>query len=249
MKILVSGCSISYGYGFPMTINDPNIWPNLLAKELNAEVNNVSVPGYDNPGIFLNALREFTTNKYDLILIQLSGLDRVVVSPDIHRSLSLGPFVDELSTSNMFIDEIEKRNFFKTFLRINQSFEHWKRLINIIITVQNLVKQGHNIKFLNGLINWTDEFFNNHDSKFARDVVDSHNLPDDDIKKGLDKINLDKDLIDSTLWINLVKCFRQMQVDQASETDNHPGPKSHKIYTDLILTKLNMEKNYDTSRT
>jgi len=237
MKILVSGCSISQGYGFPLTINDPSIWPNLIAKELDGTVTNVSVPGYDNTGIFLNALKELTTDNYDLILIQITSLDRIVVSPTMHCTLNLMG----LGPNSLSDNKTEQDRFFKLFLKINQQFEHWKRLMNIIISVQNLVKQGYNIKLINGLLHWNKEFFSTDNSKFAKELIDFHNLPDEDIEKGLVKINRDKALIDSKIWINLINSFGQMQVDNASLIDNHPGPESHKIYSKLILDNLKLE--------
>jgi len=235
MKLLVSGCSFSSGYGFPLELQDPNIWPNRVAKALDADLNNLSVPGYDNTGIFLNVLNDLTVNDYDLILIQFTSLNRIVVSPNMHGTTSPGV----LNTLNNFKTKTEFDTFNKQWIRLNKDFEHWKRLISIITIFQKMIDQGYNIKFINGLLHWNKDFFDNDRSIFALDLLDYHNLPDSDIKKGLDILNRDKQKINPEHWINLHESFYDMQIDNASSTDNHPGVRSHEIYTDKILTVTN----------
>ena len=93
MKILVSGCSLTAGWGFDGGPESPEIWPNILAQKLNAEITNVGRSGYDNTGIFLNALEKCTASKYDLVLLQITRLNRVVVrhSPAPERAKSSPP--------------------------------------------------------------------------------------------------------------------------------------------------------------
>ena len=40
-------------------------------------------------GIFINAISEFLTTEYDLILIQLSSIDRIILSPNMHEQISV----------------------------------------------------------------------------------------------------------------------------------------------------------------
>lgn len=237
MKILFSGCSFTAGGGFPRQKNEPNIWPNLLAAKLNADLVNVGQGSYDNTGIFLNAVSEFTTNNYDLILFQITSLNRVVVSPTYKRSV-------HISYSNISpyppheFNEKEYREFYKSFMRLNNDFEHWKRLVRIIKTLQNFINQGYNIKIVNGLLDWDQAFFNQTDSDFAKNILNFHTLPDSQIEEGLNIINTDKEQIDLSHWINPFESIRRMQIDDAV-LDNHPGPKTNKLVADLILSKLN----------
>jgi hypothetical protein len=237
MKILVSGCSLSVGYGFASSRNDSKIWPNLLGKHLNAEVTNVSIPGYDNPGIFLNAINKFSKTDYDLILIQVTSLNRLVVSPNMHSKINLMAPVD-LNLWKGRIDKKDYDTFCKNLVWLNRNFEHWNRLANIIITVQNLVEQGYNIKFVNGLLNWDQSFFQNTSSKFSDQILDVDELPDEDIQQGLDIINQDKQEINLDLWINPFEPLFKLKVDNASSTDIHPGVNSQKIFSDLIVNYL-----------
>jgi hypothetical protein len=237
MKILVAGCSFSVGSGFADSLQDPRIWANLLGKKLNANVTNVAVPGYDNTGIFLNAVSEFTSTQYDLILIQVTSLNRIVVSPNIHGTVGL-------TTGLLFskwaerIDKNNYKNFCQTLVLVNQDFEHWKRLMNIIVTVQNLVNKGYNIKFVNGLLNWTSDFFDKDRSKFGDQILDVDSLPDEDINFGVEILKHNKEKINLDLWINPFNSFSKIKVDAASSTDPHPGVKSQQIFSELIFNYL-----------
>ena len=198
MKILVSGCSISAGDGFSERIHDPAIYPNKLAEAYGANLVNVSVPGYDNQGIFLNTLEEMLTDNYDLILIQFTSLNRLVVSPNVNTRMCISnaPSLPQLENR-------EFHNFYRVLTTINKDFEHLIRLFKIIIILQNLSKeQGYNIKFINGLLHWDEEFFNLYRSKFAYDIIDFHQLPDHKIIQALDIIDSYKKKIDLSMWIN-----------------------------------------------
>jgi hypothetical protein len=236
VKILVSGCSISSGYGFADTKDNPLIWPNQLAKHMSAEVTNISIPGYDNVGIVLGAIREFTTNPYDVILIQLTSLNRVVVSPNIHGAMNIASFN---SPSEKFgINQKEYYHFFKTFVKLNHDYEHWKRLINCIIILQNLKRAGYNIHIINGIIDWNQDFFEQRLSNFSKRMIDFDNLPDEDIAQALDTISKDKSQIDLAMWINPFDFLVGLKIDQVTPQDKHPGPKSHQIFTNLIFNYL-----------
>jgi len=240
MKILVAGCSFSVGYGFADSLRDSRIWPNLLGKKLNADVTNVSVPGYDNTGIFLNAISELTANTYDLILIQITSINRIVVSPNIHSKIGL----TTLLNFDLWKDRIDKKNytaFCQTLVSVNQDFEHWTRLMNIIITVQNLVSNGHKIKFVNGLLDWNTDFFNKDRSKFGDQILNVDDLPDEDIKHGVELLNHDKRKINLDLWVNPIDSFSKLKVDSASITDNHPGIKSQEIFSELVFNHLQQQ--------
>lgn len=242
MKILVGGCSFSAGYGLPAGINDPSAWPNLLAKKLDADLVNVSVPGYDNQGIFLNILRECTSTSYDVILLQLTEISRINFSPNIHGIVNFGTMANNLKGWDPWFSPKEFKEFVRLGIRLNGNFEHWKRLSSILLICQNLIEQGYNIKLVNGLLNWDENFFLKERSDFSDLILDPSTLPDEDIKIGLDAINKTKTQIDLTHWINPFQSFANLAVDVASPTDSHPGIKSQQIYSDLIFNFLNHQE-------
>ena len=244
-KILVSGDSISYGTGFPLQKNEPSIWPNQLATFLKADLTNVSVSGYDNTGIFINAISELLAIQYDLILIQLSSIDRIILSVNMHEQISVtNTTVNSLknSISAMAITQFSKDqllDFHKVFLELNGKYEHWERLIKIIYSIQSLVKQGYNIRIINGLFDWSEEFFTSKHSLYAKKILNYDSLPDKDINIGLEKICKQIKDIDLSIWVNPFNSFKQIAVDHAP-LDFHPGSKSHKTYTNMILKNLNL---------
>ena len=239
-NILISGCSLSAGYGFPLGKQNSNLYPNLLSTALNAHLTNVSEDGKDNPGIFLNLLDEIFLDKYDLILIQFSHLSRINLSPSVHDINFIPVSSDRNPNHQKILNLLNYKEFIKVFVLLNKDFGHLIKLFKMIISLQNLSKKcGYNIKFINGLLHWDEEFFNNYQSKFVNNIIDFHSLPDNEIIQCLDIINYYKNLIDKSLWINLTTSLKDLAVDTVSETNGHPGPISHKLYADIILNNIN----------
>ena len=242
MKLLVSGCSASSGYGFPKEINDPDSWPMQLSNKLGAELTNVSKAGHNNPAIFLHALKEFTTDHYDIILLQMTEFKRISFSINFHLQTVTG---NEGNISNGLVDDKSYATFRKVFTLLNQGWKHWNELMSIIISVQNLVKQGYNIRFINAAIDWEKDFFDNRHSDFSRYIIEYDNLPDDMINEALDKIEEDKKKIDLDLWVGAYPNLFKQHIDNVAEGDIHPGKNSATMYADIIhdyLTKQGLVK-------
>jgi hypothetical protein len=185
----------------------------------------------------LNAISKLTPDAYDLILIQVTSLNRIVVSPNIHSKINLMGLIN----FDLWKDRLDKsqyNNFCKQLTMLNQDFEHWIRLRNIIFSVQNLVDNGYNIKFVNGLLNWTFDFFSKDRSNFGDQILNVDGLPDEDIALGVENLNRDKQKINLNLWINPFDSFSNLQIDNASTTDIHPGIKSQQIFSELIFNYL-----------
>ena len=205
-KILVSGSSIANGNGFPLGINDPGTWPNQLRTKLDCHLDNISIAGYDIAGLFLNTTKFLYENpiEYDLILLEAPPLNRVIVSPNIHGHINVSGHhtFNDYETWHTWFEEklnITKKDvtyLLKIMLRLNSNYEHWKRLLNVIATVQLLNKKQYNIRFINNAICWNRDFFKNNDSPFARKLIDHDLLPDSDIQFVLNKLTEDKKLID-----------------------------------------------------
>jgi hypothetical protein len=112
-------------------------------------------------------------------------------------------------------------------------------LFKIITTIQTLIKQGKNIKFINGLLHWDDNFFTNPTkSIFLKTTIDFDNLPDADIAKFTQVLYNQAQTIDLTAWINPFTSLKKISVDTISATDLHPGLKSHSIFADTIYKGL-----------
>jgi hypothetical protein len=238
-KILVSGASVAWGAGFEDGKDDKNTWPNQLARKLNSHITNISQPGYDNVGIFLKTMRELLLNKYDLILIEIVPINRLILSPNIHEVFEAGwlPSIKESLLQYNFSDK-DINTFYKILTLVNHNFEHWRRFLGIIATAQMLVTKGYNIRFVNNHLDWDEHFFNNKESKFANNLIDADNLPDSDINSILGVIEQQKKTIDLNLWINPFKSLIDYRIDDAAPGNWHPGPKSNDIFSDSIINYL-----------
>jgi len=231
MDILIGGCSFTAGQGFAGQKHDPAIWPNLIAQKVGARINNVAKAGYDNAGIYLNILNALSNRKYDLILIQITSLDRIILSPNINGCR----LVNEHNISNGMISDQKYQEFFKTFCILNQPFEHWLRLIKMISYLQTLPTE---VVFINGLLDWDDNFFQGKKSDFMKYVLDEDNLLDDKIDQGRKIVFESSKKIDLTRWVNLTDSMKKLKVDNAGPQDKHPGPKTHKLIAEKIYNHL-----------
>jgi len=234
-KILVGGCSFSSGWGFKQEKKDPKIWPNLLGRMLDADVTNVAETGYDNMGIFLKTLAAMSDQQPELVLVQVTDLVRVVISPNTNGHRLVGP----CNISNGLVSDDRYREFFKIFSVLNQPYEHWHRFIKIMTVYQNLKVP---IFFINGLLNWDKNFFSNQSSSFMKYILDEDNLASDKVCLGQNEVNRSKEKINQSLWINLTESMKQLQIDSVSADDHHPGPSTHELMAGKIFDYL--QKQY-----
>jgi hypothetical protein len=79
-SVLLSGCSFSdfCGWGLNGTKNDSRCWYNILAKEHDLDITNISYGGRSNREIIHLASEEVLLNptKYNTVILQLSSLSR-----------------------------------------------------------------------------------------------------------------------------------------------------------------------------
>ena len=239
MKILVCGCSFSSGWGFDNGIDDTNIWPNILAKDLTAEITNLSVTGCDNTEIFLNSLTSIQNQTFDQIFVQWTSLDRIIVTPTAEHYTMItkdNPGPD--------ISDADYRQFYKVFLELNGMQAHWNRFYKMVSILQNY----KNVYFINGLLPWNQKLFDKNttledcakdkflssllqiESKWTPNLGQSEWIPEpiwNNIKTQVQTLNLKK-------WINPFDSMQSMKVDQISNNDLHPGIESHRIFANCI---------------
>jgi len=249
-KILVSGSSIADGTGFVDGINDPDTWPNQLQRKLDCELDNVSIPGYDCTGIFFLLTKKLFVSNYDLILIEIPPINRIIARPSMQSFIEISGKnnYDKLPHWHYWFREVfaiskkDWNNFCRVMIAINTNFEHWKKLIGVIVTAQILIDKGYNIKFINNDLHWDQDFFTYRDSKFARSMLppDNH-LQDQDLQIGLEIIEQEKKLIELKHWINPFNSLMKMKIDHAPD-DAHPGKFSNDISSDMIIDFISKSK-------
>lgn len=235
MKVLVAGCSISSGWGFEDQKLSAYIWPNIMAKELPAEVTNIAVTASDNYDIFLSVLHEQTVNSYDMVLTQWTGLDRITVASGLESYMILNKINPTISNSpilkNFSVKELE------TFSKImTMVYNNWKSFTNLAKMTQLLSQLPTPNFFINGMSPWTSDFFNNYSrhEAFTKRLL----TIDTDTDRVLQCIQQAKHQLVPERWINLVQGWQLAQIDAVSNTDNHAGPESHKFYAKQVLNFL-----------
>ena len=244
-KILVAGASIAAGTGFPLGIDDPGTWPNQLKKKLNCQLDNISIPGSDITGLLLNATQFMYKHEYDLILLEVPYINRLIISPNIHGAMDISgrhTFEDYSAWHDWFkklhITNKDINHFLKIITLLNSDYEHWKRLVGVITTVQILNSKGFKIRFVNNGVRWDYDFFKNRNSNLVKQIINADLLPNCDIEFGLTKLEEDKKLIDLALWINPFNSLVQNSVDLAPMDNTHPGINSNNVYSDWIVNYL-----------
>ncbi len=240
MKILICGCSFSSGWGFDRGIKDKNIWPNILAKKLKAEITNCSLTGCDNTEIFLNALSAMKDHDFDIVIVQWTSLDRIIMTPTAQQ-------VTMITAENPHPDlrNSDYKKFHRVFLELNGMLAHWNRFHKMVSILQN----HDNVYFVNGLIPWNDKLFDKNTTleDCAKDEFLSSLLqlksqwkPDGGIESEWipepiwNTIKTQTQTLDLEKWINLFDNLQSIQIDQISDTDQHPGIQSQKLFANRI---------------
>lgn len=169
-------------------------------------------------------------------MFQVTAMNRIVISPNAWGCRLFNPLEN---ISEGILSDPEYSFMAKKFLLINQDIEHWNRLFKIITIIQDLIKQGKQIKFINGLLHWDKCFFTNpENSKFIKNTIVAENLPDEDIVKFTKILYNQSQSIDLINWINPFTSLKNLSVDYISVNDSHPGLQSHKIFADIIFKRI-----------
>jgi hypothetical protein len=233
MKILIAGCSISSGWGFAEEKSNPGLWTNLVANGLNATVVNVAKTASSNYDIFLQTLSEQTTNSYDLVLVQWTGLDRITLASGLDSFIIVNHIAaDTQSSLFQHVKPSDLRTFSQVMLEINNM---WKAFVDLGKMTQLLGQQTIPHYFINGNLPWTTDFFYNpgHDpfTNLLLTIDTDHKLVRDHVDQIKQQLVPDR-------WVNLAQGWQYSQLDTVSVTDIHAGSESHKFYAKQVIDFL-----------
>lgn len=240
MKILVCGCSISSGWGFVEEKQNPEIWPNIVQKQLGAQVTNQAKTASNNYDIFLQAIDSITKDHYDMVLVQWSGLDRITLSSGLDSFILINTV--EPDTQSPLYKDISQEDL-HSYTRVITSINNmWKAFVDLATMTEVLSRQQTPVYFINGNLPWTTDFFNNpkHDS-FTKCLLSI----DTDEPKVRSIIDCTRTRLSSAAWVNLHQGWQYNQLDTVSQTDIHAGPHSHEFYATQVV-KFLKEKQCQT---
>ena len=259
-KILISGASVSYGVGLPGEKTNLELFVNRLAKETFGhtveQIENISVIGAENKEILLSTIVEIAKNTYETVLIQWQNMPRL----KLNFGLEMYPteidlfLTKELNDINLGAGQIipdKKLKEIRNFLLRYHNY-HWDILdlityINVILTVAKSKKTK--VYFINYNMPWmSHKHFDIIDwniptrlDKFSQDLLQS-NLRDDLESKKIYQIMHDRyqnaGSIQESYWLNLYYPLINMQIDQISDADTHPGPKSQQVFFKHLASLL-----------
>jgi len=139
-RLIVFGCSLSYGHGLPDCFISPNLpgdkpsnlgWPSIVAKHMNRVCINKSSPGSSNKRIW-NEVINFEYHPNDIVIIQWSFIDRTSIIK-VNNIEDIGPWTNHTFYSDMY-DENDSLLMSKLFVNHSNMF-----LLSKNIKLYNLV--------------------------------------------------------------------------------------------------------------
>jgi len=258
--LLVSGCSFTAGTGFDLEKDEPNLWVNLLHKNIFPQTTllNVGIPGRSNLGIFHDTLKVLLSDKIKYALVEWTSyprynLDLGVETYNTKLSFNIGSGkISQNYTHNdieypaEYLEDIKNR-----FLVLEHDHSHIRELVNyvnILTSVSKLV--DCKIFFINGLCSWDKEYFTHLDNctpdlytKYTQKILNTENRDDDEILELYNKIHNEYTQsggIQEIHWLNLYNSLIRNKID--TNNDNiHPGLKSNQLYFNILSQALSQK--------
>jgi hypothetical protein len=253
-KILVVGCSITYGKGLADGSADTKLWVDQLLNNVfnYPKITNLAVTGKNNNWIFTETAIALTKDHYDIVIIGWSALGRY----NYQVGLELYP------TDTMLVDKDININPGITFTgkwleKIGNNLrkihhDHWSILelikyVNILYELQ-IVNRNAKLFFVNTLSTFPETFFIHQDftvpselDSYTQNMLNVDTRDNTEIK---DLYNLIHDQynfyggIKPEYWLNLHNSLMYMKIDDASATDKHPGYQSQDIFANYLIPIL-----------
>lgn len=253
-KILIVGCSMSAGTGFDLGLESPDIWPNLLCKRLapEAELTNLSSTGVNNHWIANEAASAIRRCQYDLVLVAWTNIPKYNIPIGLETySVHSRLWDTEINLNNNVTVSIEWLRELGDRLRRYHK-DHWD-ILDLIKYVNNLAfmqdsRQANSIFFINALGPWPVDYFKRKSwqvpselDSYTQNMLQVDTRDDDEIRRLYNMIHDQYDHYGGILegrWLNLYNNFRITAVDQVTDTNKHPGPRSQIVYADMIEQAL-----------
>ena len=256
-KALVVGCSITSGYKMMAgqdDLNHPRLWANqLLSKLDDFEIINRSRTGVNNHWIFMEAMSALTKDHYDLVVIQWTGLGRILLPVGLELYNTLSILTDGLDVNlvngsivpGKWLQDVGDR--LKSFSNLHWDILNIVRYVNILIQIQQLKKSK--ICFVDSGLQWSPGYFEKKSitkpselSKFEQHILAVEHRDDSEI---FDLYNMihnqyqEYGNIQTDNWLNLYQSHESWKVDTIAPDDFHPGYLSQDILVQCLWPALN----------
>jgi hypothetical protein len=215
-----------------------------VSKKFLFDSTNQAQGGYSNYKIFMSSARAILSNKYDLVFVQWSALNRLWLYP--------GPdaewFVNDekypvFKYRDIHINKTTLSLTKNTILLLNHDYQNIFDLVDYCCILERLAGLKSRVVFINGLLPRLNDLVNPTNksdldqslSKYTKDLLDFDNRDDQEIELFLRKLRDKFSQLNLTLWVNLFDPFHQ---DDVGPEGHHPGIKSHQWMADQVSNYL-----------
>jgi hypothetical protein len=220
--IYFGGCSITMGTGFHNTQQDPSIYPNIVAQDINHMIINDAEGGSSNLKIFTKAAKAIIDDLADIYVVQWSAPHRHWLYPMPNQGIYIGSVFEE----NQY------KNFVEQFQKYNHDYPNLMSVIDYCRIITELARlHSRGIVFVNGMLYWKPSWNDRYMEALLKDL---DLTSQQDFQQRFDN---NVELLDLSLWANPWISIAEMQQDNAP-LDQHPGPLTHKKIADLVISVI-----------
>jgi hypothetical protein len=265
-RILISGASISAGSGLIAEKHNPNLFVNRLSTEVlhctTNSIDNISISGIDNKRIFTDTALNLITGNYSHALVCWQSIPRINLDIGLEKYSTTTPIISpekQTHDINLFAKQRvsgKKITDIKQYLMRYHNL-HWEILD--LVKYINILKDiacAHStcLTFINHIMPWEKNmYFDRVDwtvplelDPFSTSILQSEFRDDNEVQELYSLIHDQYESaggINPRLWLNLYNPLRDIQIDNVSSTDSHPGVMSQEIFvkylTPLLKNKIN----------
>ena len=246
MRFTFIGCSFTVGVGLVHEKNDANNYANIVANHYSADVKNSAVGGNSNYNILMTAVNEILFNTPDKIFVQWSALNRLWLYPGPNTKLALSHTIkNDYRYRDLFYSKKELQKFTDTYHILNHDYNNLITLINYCNILTEISKNKTQVIFINGLLPWTREIlsldttldFLKNLSNYTKEILEFDSRNDNELIDFFTKLNKDVQGLNQIMWVNMFDSMTKTLIDFGTDNE-HPGPKSHQQYAEMIINYL-----------
>jgi hypothetical protein len=246
MNFTFCGCSFTVGVGLEQEKTDISNYANIVSDHFSANIKNIAIGGNSNYNIFMSALNELVISPPDKILIQWTSLNRVWLHPGPDTKLPLALTMDrDYSYKHIFFTKKELQTLSDHYHILNHDYCHLMELISYCKLLSAIAKGKSHIIFINGLLPWTGEIcdlsatknYSENLSKYTKEILEFDSRDDVELYNIFYELNSKVNELDKTQWPNMFDSMGKQKIDIGND-NAHPGPKSHRLYAEMIINYL-----------
>jgi len=242
-----NGCSFTVGEGFSKNLRAHYVYDSLVSQQFSFDSTNQAKSGSSNYKIFMKSAEAMLSDKYDLVFVQWSVLNRLWLypGPDSEWFLNDERYPD-FKYRDIYIDSATTKITKNAILLLNHDYQNIFDVVDYCCILEELSRaRSSHVIFINGLLPWCDDLVHpmykddlaRSLSKYTKDLVDFDNRDDEEIELFATKLKDKFSQLNTKLWVNLFDSFCDNQSDVGPE-GHHPGINSNQWMADQVSTYL-----------